>query len=184
MGTCSTENSHKNTQNRSEKDSFFTRNYPVEFQNTDVLEICSHSFFFFICFISQFRDGRSRGFRAQTKRETSLYPNKTNPGFFFGPVGISLRASNSSSSSCPFWPSAPSFRTPPSQSPRLPDLYVSASGMWCDTCYLWIPACPVALFAPPPSITHACVAFQGRGAGARVGGGCPLPPPPAPCPLC
>lgn len=93
--------------------------------------------------------------------------NKINP-VFLGPAGISLRVSNSASSSCPFWPSTPSFRTPPSQSP--PGLYVSASGMWCDTCYLWIPACPVALFAPS-SITHACVVFQGRGAGARVGGG-------------
>lgn len=32
--------------------------------------------------------------------------------------------------------------------------------MCCDTCYLWIPVCPVALLPPP--ITHVCVAFRGR----------------------
>lgn len=35
----------------------------------------------------------------------------------------------------------------------LSGLYVSASGMCCDTCYLWIPACPVT---PSPS-SHPCL---------------------------
>lgn len=55
-------------------------------------------------------------------------------------------------------PSAPNFRTPVISVSRRSALYVSASGMWCDTCYLWIPACPVALFAPLPShFHHACM---------------------------
>lgn len=57
-------------------------------------------------------------------------------------------------------PSTQGFRKPPSQ--PSPSPYVSASGMCCDTCYLWIPLCPIAL-----SLSHhPCFSsFPGEGEG-------------------
>lgn len=86
----------------------------------------------------------------------------------FGPQGISflyLAAGKRLlvlTSLPPLLPSTLSFRKPSSQLSL--GLYVSASGMCCDTCVPMDTSVSCCTVAPP--ITHVCVAFPGEGRGS------------------